>query len=67
MTAEVKEVQAQISETRAALAETTEALAAKADAKNRAKEKIMDEKVPLAVVTGVGVIVVALLLWRRQR
>jgi hypothetical protein len=67
MTAEVEEVQAQIAETRAALAETTEALAAKADVKNRAKAKIMEEQLPLAVVAGVFAVVVALLVWRRQR
>jgi Protein of unknown function (DUF3618) len=67
MTAEVNEVQAQIAETRAALAETTEALAAKADVKSRAQAKVMEEKVPLAVVAGVCAVVVALLVWSRHR
>jgi Protein of unknown function (DUF3618) len=67
MTGEVKEVQAQIAETRAALAGTTQALAAKADVKNRAQAKIMEERVPLAVVAGVCAVVVALLVWRRHR
>jgi hypothetical protein len=67
MTADISEVEAQIAETRAALAETTEALAAKADVKNRAKTQIMDERVPLAVVTAVCAVVVALLVWRRRK
>jgi len=67
MTENVQEVQAQIVETRAALAETTEALAAKADIKNRARTKIIEDRVPLAAVVGVGALVVALLLWRRGK
>lgn len=67
MTEDVNKVQEQIAESRAALAETTAALAAKADVKDRAKSKIQQEQVPLAIVAGVSALLVALLVWRRHR